>query len=117
MIVLKTSILLDIDSISFKEKKEDITVKISCIYLINIPKYDKSYMLFWDENSNKVFGYAFNIKYNKFLSNRMIKSTIYSEYFYIRDIFWDCKTDKELEFKIYSAIKAKFIILLQKVNV
>ena len=80
MIVLKTSIL-DIDSISFKEKKEDITVKISCIYVINIPKNDKSYMLFWDENNNKVFGYAFNIKYNKFLSNRMIKSTIYSEYF------------------------------------
>ncbi len=117
MIVLKTSIE-DIDfTISLIEKK-DITISISSIYIINMYNSDdNSYMLFWDENNNKAFCYILDRKYNKFLSNRMIRSTIYDKSFYIREVFWNCKTSEELESKIHSTVEAKHIVLLQKVNV
>lgn len=94
MITLETKLLTD-DNIF-----EDIVIMFSKVYIISLWK-DTYYMLIWDTLSKRSFGV--NIvgeklkKVPKILSTKQIMDMIHGDYFFLRNLVWPCKTEKELE--------------------
>ena len=94
--------------------KENITVDFSSVYIVSIKPCKNSFILFWDKIHDRAFGYSYDKIYYKILSNKMLKSTIYSKSFFIRKVVWKCETCEELESHITDLIKSNDLILFQR---